>query len=133
METLTIIQHVKVIEVYYENGRSYRNALRDYFCKHKQSRVSIEILFGYSNKLGRSKIKTPSRTRLYRSAENNVTVQENVTENPNALICHSARELNFTTTMLHRIFDKRFDSIPLQNLTDNRTQSYEPVQAPYIH
>ena len=111
MERLTIEQRVKVIEAYYENGRSNRNAfraLRDFFGQHNRPTESAigKIVRKFKQTGSVADMKTPLRARLRRSAENIAAVRENVAEDPDTSIRHRAQELNLSTTTLHRILTK---------------------------
>lgn len=108
MERLTIEQRVKVIEAYYENGRSNKNAfraLRDYFGQHNRPTESsiAKIIRKFKETGSVADARTPLRARLGRSEENIAAVRESVAENPDTSIRHRAQELNLSTTTLHRI------------------------------
>lgn len=111
MERLTIEQRVKVIEAYYENGRSNKNAfraLRDFFGQHNRPTESAigKIVKKFKQTGSVADVKAPLRARVRRSAENIAAVRENVAENPGTSIRHRAQELNLSATTLHRILRK---------------------------
>ena len=75
MERLTIQQRVKVIEAYYENGRSNKKtfrALRSVFGHHKRPTESAigKIVKKFEETGSVADVKTSSRARLRRSDEN---------------------------------------------------------------
>lgn len=111
MGRLTIEQRVKVIEAYYENGRSNRNALRalrDIFGQHNRPTESAiaKIVQKFKQTGSVADVKIPLRARVRRSAENIAAVRENVAESPDTSIRHRAQELNLSATTLHRILKK---------------------------
>ena len=111
MERLTIQQRVKVIEAYYENGRSNKKtfrALRSVFGHHKRPTESAigKIVKKFEETGSVADVKTSSRARLRRSDENIDAVRQSVAENPNTSIRHRAQELSISATTLHRILTK---------------------------
>lgn len=111
MERLTIQQRVKVIEAYFENGRSNKQAfraLRSVFSQHKRPTEGAiaKIVKKFQETGSVADVKTSSRARLRRSDENIDAVRQSVAENPNTSIRHRAQELSIPATTLHRILTK---------------------------
>ena len=108
VQRLTIEQRVKVVEAYYENGRSNKNefrALRELFGQHNRPTESAigKIVRKFKHTGSVADVETPSRARLPRSDENIAAVRESVAEHPDTSIRHRAQELNLSRTSLQRI------------------------------
>lgn len=111
MERLSIEERVKVIEAYYENGRSNKSAfraLRDFFGPHNRPTESAigKIVKKFQETGSVADVKKPVRARAGRSPENIAAVRENVADSPNTSIRHRAQELHLSTATLHRILTK---------------------------
>ena len=106
MQRLTIEQRVKIVEAYYENGRSNKNAfctLCEFFGQHNRPSEIGKIVRKFKETGSVADVKTPSHAHLCRSDENIAAVRESVAEHPDISICHCAQELNLSRTSLQRI------------------------------
>ena len=93
MPKLTIEQRVKVVEAYYENRPSNKNAfraLREFFGQHNRPTESAigELVRKFKQTGTVADVKTPSRARLRRSDEDIAAVRESVAEHPDTSIRH---------------------------------------------
>lgn len=111
MERYTTEQRVKIIQTFYENGRSKKNtfrALRDYFGAH--GRPSELAIFNLAKKFERTgsvlDVQHSVRARSARTIENIVAVRDSVAESPETSVRHRAQELHLTPSTLHRILTK---------------------------
>ena len=87
MERYTIEQRVKVIQAYYENGRSNQNAyraLRDFFGQFNRpnERTIEKIMQKFEHSWSVGDVKTPVHARTARTAENIAAVRDSVAEEP---------------------------------------------------
>lgn len=111
MANLSINQRLKVVEAYYENGRSNKSAfraLREFFGPHNRPTESAigKIVKKFKETGSVDDVKRPVRGRARRSIENIAAVREDVAENPNTSIRHRAQQLHLSTATLHRILTK---------------------------
>ncbi|KAL7631744.1 UNVERIFIED_CONTAM: hypothetical protein RMT77_017953 [Armadillidium vulgare] len=87
MERYTMEQRVKVIQAYYENGRSNQNAyraLRDFFGQFNRPNVPTigKILKKFEQTGSVGDLKRPVHARTARTAENIAAVRDSVAEEP---------------------------------------------------
>ncbi|XP_050301230.1 uncharacterized protein LOC126739527 [Anthonomus grandis grandis] len=111
MEQYTTEQRVKIIQAYYENGRSRKNTfrgLREFF--GAQNRPCEKTIWNLVQKFEQTgsvaNIKTPRHARRGRSEHNIAIVAESVNENPRTSIRHRSQQLDLTYSTTQRILTK---------------------------
>lgn len=117
MQQYTTEQRVKIIQTYYENGRSnvrtFR-ALREYF--GIQNRPSRQAITNVVQKFERNgsvlNIKTPQRVRPVRSEENVANIRESVAQEPKTSIRRRSQQLGLRYTSTQRILAKDLNLHP---------------------
>src|SRR5215469_8407965 len=108
MERYTIEQRVKVIQAYYENGRSNQNAyraLRDIFGQFNRPNVRTigKIVHKFEQTGSVGVLKTPVHARTACTAENIAAVRDSVTEEPSTSTRRRAQQLQFSCSSLMNI------------------------------
>ena len=112
MERYTIQQRVKVIQTYYENGRSNQNAyraLRDFFFgqfKRPNVRTIRKIVQTFEQTGSVGDVKTPMHARTARTAENIAAVRDSVAEEPSTSTRRLAQQLHLSRSSLMNIMHK---------------------------
>lgn len=111
MDTLSVEQRVKIVQAYYENGRSKKNAfrkLRDFFGRHDRptERTILNVVHKFEQTGSVQDVKPPTRLRTGRSAENIAAVRENVLAVPETSIRHRSQELDLSYSTTQRILTK---------------------------
>ena len=111
MNRYTVEQRIKVVQTYYENGRSTRNAfraLREYFGQHNrpnEATISRLIMkFEQTGSVG--DVKTPVHVRRVRNAQNIAAVRDSVADEPSTSTRRRSQQLHISRTSLIRILHK---------------------------
>ena len=111
MERYTIQQRVKVIQTYYENGRSNQNAyraLRDFFGQFDRPNVRTiaKIVEKFEQTGSVEDVRTPVHARTARTAENIAAVRDSVAEEPSTSTRRRAQQLHLSRSSLMNIMHK---------------------------
>lgn len=111
MERYTIQQRVKVIQTYYENGRSNQNAyraLRDFFGQFDRPNVRTiaKIVEKFEQTGSVEDVRTPVHARIARTAENIAAVRDSVAEEPSTSTRRRAQQLHLSRSSLMNIMHK---------------------------
>ena len=111
MERYTIQQRVKVIQTYYENGRSNQNAyraLRDFFDQFDRPNVRTiaKIVEKFEQTGSVEDVRTPVHARTARTAENIAAVRDSVAEEPSTSTRRRALQLHLSRSTLMNIMHK---------------------------
>lgn len=111
MDRYTLAQRIEIVKIHYKNGENIAETVRKVrtaFGHHQApSRTAIVNLINKFERLGQvSDVKTPTRARPARSAENIAAVAESVAENRGLSISRRSQELGISQASLHRILHK---------------------------
>ena len=108
MEKFTTEQRVKIIEFYFENGRSIvatqRSYMRNFNVRHPPSRPAIMNLVARFQEYGSVSDKPRSgRGRSVRTRENTEAAKRSIEENPTTSTRRRSQELGISRSSLQRI------------------------------
>lgn len=111
MERYTVEQRVFIVKTYYQNSESFSATLRKYRTKFGQRNApNINTIRNTIQKFEATgsivDVKTPTRVRTERSAENIASVSRSVEESPRTSIRHRSQQLHISTSTLQRILTK---------------------------
>ena len=111
MESYTIEQRVKVIQAYYENGRSNQNAyraLREFFGQFNRPNVRTigKIVHKFEQTGSVGDVKRPAHARTARTAENIATIRDSVAEEPSTSTRRRSQQLHLSRSSMMNIMHK---------------------------